>query len=58
MGIPNSDAEAEESPEWQQWKAGLKLEHVRLDKVGAFRKGFTLARVLDSGCPKSGMVLM
>ena len=56
--IPNSDAEADESPEWRQWQAGLKLEHVRLDKVGAFQKGFTLTRVLDTGHTKSGIVLM
>jgi hypothetical protein len=56
--IPNSDAEAEQSPEWRQWAAGLALEHVRLTKVGAFKKGLSLSMVLKTGYPKSGIVLM
>jgi hypothetical protein len=56
--IPNSDAEAEQSPEWRQWAAGLALEHVRLTKIGAFKKGLSLLMVLKTGYPKSGIVLM
>ena len=44
--------------EWRQWPAGRSLEHLRLDKAQAFRKGFRLKDVLDTGYPKSGVVLL
>jgi hypothetical protein len=56
--IPTNDTEADQSPEWRQWGAGRSLEHVRLDNVKAFRKGFSLAQVTDAGYPKSGIVLL
>jgi len=56
--IPNSDDDAETSPEWRHWTAGRRLEHVRLGKVNAFRKGLTVQMILDTGYPKSGIVLL
>ena len=56
--IPTSDSEAESSPEWRQWYAGKSLEHLRLENVKAFLKGLTISFVIDTGYPKSGIVLL
>jgi len=56
--IPTSDDIAAKSPEWRNWAAGRRLEHIRLDKVRAFLKGLTIQQVIDSGYPRSGIVLL
>ena len=56
--IPNNDKDAEDSPEWRSWAAGKRLEHVRLDKVKAFLKGLRISDVIDTGYPRSGIVIL
>jgi hypothetical protein len=56
--FPTSDDIAAKSPEWRHWAAGRRLEHIRLDKVRAFLKGLTIQQVIDSGYPRSGIVLL